>query len=250
MFPENWLLIANRRTSLIGASLIAGLCWAAQPAQAAQFVYTSPGGSANGSTYLAGVLSFEASNLSGIGEERVSFAELVEAAANAGAGTRQPSFDLSLTVEQWLYPSVVREFWEFFASHEDNPLFTFINGELVGIDVDLRPNLFFSGGFGRYIDSCCFYYYGEAFSQVRGNQFSVTVKNYTSMRIYPFTGITEYLYTSDVPFSMASGTFDFYTLESLSPGVAIPEPMTVLGLGVAAGLGGWARSQGSQSARH
>ncbi len=243
MFLTNWLLIANHRTRLIGVGLVLGLCGAiAQPTQAAQFVYMN----SSSPTYLTGSLSFAVSNLSGIGEERVSLAELIEAAGNAGAGTQQPSFSLSVYLPQLPFAFVIPSIWEFSASHEDNPLFTFINGELAGIDVNLRPTIFFSGGDSRY-STCCFFYYGEAYSWVRGNQFSVSVRNYTAywQRHAPFTDIRTEFYTVDNMDLLGSdeSRVNFYTLEPLSPGVAIPEPTTILGLGVAAGLGGWARQK-------
>lgn len=243
--------------SQVGASAILTLNLAfiqSQSAQAAEFSFTI-----DSSGY--GSLSFEVSPLSGRGTEQISLSQLKNYAVGKSATLPSFSSDFSSNASNPAYnPRVgINDFYipVFFTADSNtsiNPIFTFNSGELVGIEADLGTsgNFSYSGGefgipgfntgytftmsgnFSLLLDKSNYQLNLNAQSVSQSFEY-VTIVDENGYPTGDYDIIRGEPMTSDRSYTSQEGLIAFVTLDPIP--TAVPEPLTMLGVGTALGFG-------------
>jgi hypothetical protein len=213
-----------RRLGIASAS--AALCFAiarSELAEAASFTFKLLSG--NGVATGEGVLYFEKPDipdfkgLSGIGREKINFNDFHELYQG------QVGFDYKYTIPNTTATSFTKVPWG------GNPTFYFDSGNLIGMDLDSQTVPF---DYGDCRDFPCSVFIGTISYSIRGNSSQELWIGTRQLIPNPFDPPEE----TPVNDFFNPGTIAFTTIEPIPPDrAAIPEPMTVLGVGTAIGFG-------------
>ena len=217
----------------IGSALLAG--WEANPVQAAYFQFSLE---SDTSDENSGELSFQGSNLTGVGRETTSLNELNEYYQENSESSKPPLFYLNY--------STIPPFFDTYKvdlSYDGNAEFIFQSGELVGIKQENASRSDFYSVDGRYGSIYSFDGYVELSLLGDVNEVRLVgevTESYLEDIYDPVADdySLEYVDTTyPTEFTTFSGAIEFTTIAPVTSAEEVPEPLTLLGTGTALGFG-------------